>query len=83
MQTTTPGEIEAARSLGMSPWLVVRRIVLPSALRRSRMAAGSTGRRAWHLMMARRRHITCQAKASFSSADMTYPPGDAGPNFWT
>ena len=35
MQTTAPGEIEAARSLGMSPWLVVRRIVLPSALRRS------------------------------------------------
>jgi arginine/ornithine transport system permease protein len=35
MRTTAAGEIEAARSLGMSPWLVVRRIVLPSALRRS------------------------------------------------
>jgi len=35
MRATAAGEIEAARSLGMSPWLVVRRIALPSALRRS------------------------------------------------
>jgi len=34
--TATPaGEIEAARSLGLSPAQVLRRIVLPSALRRS------------------------------------------------
>jgi arginine/ornithine transport system permease protein len=35
IRTTTPGEVEAARSLGLSRWAVVRRIVLPSALRRS------------------------------------------------
>ena len=35
MRTLPPGEIEAARSLGFSPWQVLRRIVLPSALRRS------------------------------------------------
>ena len=35
MRTMAAGEIEAAHSLGMSRWLVVRRIVLPSALRRS------------------------------------------------
>ena len=35
MRTTAAGEIEAARSLGMSSWCVVRRVVLPSALRRS------------------------------------------------
>lgn len=29
------GEIEAAKSLGMSRWVMLRRIVLPSALRRS------------------------------------------------
>jgi arginine/ornithine transport system permease protein len=29
------GEVEAARALGMSRWLVLRRIVLPSACRRS------------------------------------------------
>ncbi|MCZ8073578.1 MAG: ABC transporter permease subunit, partial [Paucibacter sp.] len=29
------GEIEAAKSLGMSRWVMFRRIVLPSALRRS------------------------------------------------
>jgi arginine/ornithine transport system permease protein len=33
--TSTPhGEVEAARSFGMSWWLMMRRIVLPSALRR-------------------------------------------------
>ncbi|MBK6863403.1 MAG: ABC transporter permease [Ideonella sp.] len=35
MRTLPAGEIEAARSLGFSPWQVLRRIVLPSALRRS------------------------------------------------
>ncbi|WP_269632708.1 ABC transporter permease [Pelomonas sp. BJYL3] len=29
------GEVEAARALGMSPWVMFRRIVLPSALRRA------------------------------------------------
>jgi arginine/ornithine transport system permease protein len=35
MRTLPAGELEAARSLGFSPWQVLRRIVLPSALRRS------------------------------------------------
>ena len=35
MRMLPAGEIEAARSLGFSPWQVLRRIVLPSALRRS------------------------------------------------
>ena len=35
LETTPAGEIEAARALGMGPVLVVRRIVLPSALRRA------------------------------------------------
>lgn len=35
MRSMAAGEIEAARSLGMTPWTVLRRIVLPSALRRS------------------------------------------------
>lgn len=35
MRTLPVGEVEAARSLGFSPWQVLRRIVLPSALRRS------------------------------------------------
>ena len=35
MRTLPAGEIEAARSLGFSPWQVLRLIVLPSALRRS------------------------------------------------
>ena len=35
MRTVAAGEVEAARSLGMTPWTVLRRIVLPSALRRS------------------------------------------------
>lgn len=33
--TTPPGEIEAAKACGMSPYLRVRRIVLPSAYRRA------------------------------------------------
>lgn len=35
MRETPPGEIEAARAMGMSPRQVLWRIVLPSALRRS------------------------------------------------
>ena len=35
IRSTSAGEVEAARSLGMGRWLVLRRIVLPSALRRS------------------------------------------------
>lgn len=41
MRTLPAGEIEAARSLGLSPWQVQRRIVLPSALRRSLPAYGN------------------------------------------
>ena len=41
MRTTPPGEIEAARSLGMSGALLLRRIVLPSALRRCLPAYGN------------------------------------------
>lgn len=35
MRETAPGEIEAAQAMGMSRWQVLRRIVLPSALRRT------------------------------------------------
>jgi arginine/ornithine transport system permease protein len=35
IRTTPPGEIEAARSVGMPRLLMVRRILLPSALRRA------------------------------------------------
>ena len=35
IRSTPPGEIEAGRSMGMSEWLLYRRILLPSALRRS------------------------------------------------
>jgi arginine/ornithine transport system permease protein len=35
IRETHPGEIEAARAMGMSHWMTMRRIVLPSALRRS------------------------------------------------
>jgi arginine/ornithine transport system permease protein len=38
---TSAGEVEAARSLGMSRAVVVRRILLPSALRRSLPAYGN------------------------------------------
>lgn len=38
---TPYGEIEAARALGMSPWLTYRRIVLPSAFRRALPAYGN------------------------------------------
>lgn len=41
MRSIAPGEVEAARSLGMSPAQVLRRIVLPSALRRSLPAYGN------------------------------------------
>jgi arginine/ornithine transport system permease protein len=41
IRATPPGEVEAARSLGM-PWgLMVRRILLPSALRRALPAYGN------------------------------------------
>ncbi|WP_269531889.1 ABC transporter permease [Chitinimonas sp. BJYL2] len=35
IRDTNHGEIEAARAMGMSKWLLMRRIVLPSALRRT------------------------------------------------
>jgi arginine/ornithine transport system permease protein len=35
MRAVPAGEIEAARAFGMSRWMVLRRIVLPSAFRRS------------------------------------------------
>lgn len=35
IRATPHGEVEAAKSLGMSGWTVLRRIVLPSALRRA------------------------------------------------
>ena len=38
---TPHGEIEAARSVGMSRWLISRRIVLPSAFRRALPAYGN------------------------------------------
>ncbi len=35
IRSTNAGEIEAARSMGMSRWVMIRRILLPSALRRA------------------------------------------------
>lgn len=35
IRETAAGEIEAAQAMGMSPWQAMRRIVLPSALRRT------------------------------------------------
>lgn len=35
IRETNPGEIEAAQAMGMSRWQILRRIVLPSALRRT------------------------------------------------
>lgn len=35
IRETNPGEVEAARAMGMSRWAILRRIVLPSALRRT------------------------------------------------
>ena len=35
IRETNPGEVEAARAMGMSRWQIMRRIVLPSALRRT------------------------------------------------
>jgi arginine/ornithine transport system permease protein len=35
IRSTNAGEIEAAKSMGMSRWVMIRRILLPSALRRS------------------------------------------------
>ncbi|MEK8032303.1 ABC transporter permease [Ideonella sp. DXS29W] len=41
MRSVPAGEIEAAKSLGMSRWTVFRRIVLPSAFRRALPAYGN------------------------------------------
>lgn len=41
IRATNAGEVEAARSLGMRPFTLLRRIVLPSALRRSLPAYGN------------------------------------------
>lgn len=35
MRETNPGEVEAARAMGMSRWQIMLRIVLPSSLRRT------------------------------------------------
>ena len=41
MRETNPGELEAAQAMGMSRWQIQRRIVLPSALRRTLPAYGN------------------------------------------
>jgi arginine/ornithine transport system permease protein len=41
MKAVPAGEVEAAKALGMSRWLTLRRIVLPSAFRRSLPAYGN------------------------------------------
>ena len=41
MRETAPGELEAAQAMGMSRWQIQRRIVLPSALRRTLPAYGN------------------------------------------
>ncbi|MBF6630998.1 MAG: ABC transporter permease subunit [Comamonas sp.] len=35
MRETNPGEVEAARAMGMSSWQIMVRVVMPSALRRT------------------------------------------------
>lgn len=35
IRETNPGEVEAARAMGMSPWQIMTRVVMPSALRRT------------------------------------------------
>ncbi len=35
IRETAPGEIEAAQAMGMSRWQIMRRVVLPSAIRRT------------------------------------------------
>ena len=41
IRETSKGEVEAARAMGMGPWLLMRRIVLPSAIRRMLPAYGN------------------------------------------
>jgi arginine/ornithine transport system permease protein len=41
MRETNPGELEAAQAMGMSRWQIQRRVVLPSALRRTLPAYGN------------------------------------------
>jgi len=41
MQAVPAGEVEAARAMGMTRWVVLRRVVLPSALRRFLPAYGN------------------------------------------
>ncbi len=41
IRATPHGEIEAARACGMSGWLIVRRIILPSSFRRALPAYGN------------------------------------------
>lgn len=41
IRETNPGEVEAAQAMGMTPWQIKRRIVLPSAMRRALPAYGN------------------------------------------
>lgn len=41
IRETHPGEVEAAQAMGMTPWQIKRRIVLPSAIRRALPAYGN------------------------------------------
>jgi len=41
IRETGKGEVEAARAMGMGPWLLMRRIVLPGAIRRMLPAYGN------------------------------------------
>lgn len=41
IRETHPGEVEAAQAMGMTPWQIKRRIVLPGALRRALPAYGN------------------------------------------
>jgi arginine/ornithine transport system permease protein len=41
IRETNKGEVEAARAMGMGPWMLMRRIVLPSAIRRMLPAYGN------------------------------------------
>jgi arginine/ornithine transport system permease protein len=41
IRETHPGEVEAAQAMGMTPWQIKRRIVLPGAMRRALPAYGN------------------------------------------
>jgi len=71
IRETAAGEIEAAQAMGMSPWQAMRRIVLPSALRRTLPAYSNEA-----VMML---HATSVASAVPAMLDVTQRPAASTP----